>query len=155
MDWGACERTSQCVIRPASCCGNCGAASRDDIIALNQNELNLYATEVCEGMGCAACYMPTDANLIAICEGGRCEVIDLFESPITACEATEQCRVRTNDCCECDGGTTEEDLIAINIEQEMHFSLLVCDPNSGCDDCAPQYPDSAQAFCEEGRCWVF
>ena len=38
-DFFACQVSSECLLRPASCCGSCGAATRSDVIALNQNPL--------------------------------------------------------------------------------------------------------------------
>jgi hypothetical protein len=152
-DWGRCELTSQCVLRPESCCGTCGAATRDDFTALNRSALEEYAALACEDVaGCDECYMATDPFLAVTCAQGQCEMVDLTTNPITECEENTDCRVRTKDCCECGGGITEADLIAINREQEVAYSSLVCDPAVACLACMPQYPSEAQAVCNERRC---
>ena len=156
-DWGHCQVNSDCVVRPESCCGECGAATRDDIIALNENELDEYQATVCDAaVGCDPCYQATDPFLGAMCDGGHCEVFDLRASPITECVTSEDCRVRAQECCECGATMTQETLIAINVGQEAAYAALVCDPNTTCLECAPAYPDAATAVCvgdsEPARC---
>lgn len=43
-----CSTNSDCIIRPASCCGQCGAATREDIVALNMDRESAYLTANCE-----------------------------------------------------------------------------------------------------------
>ncbi len=150
--WDSCGLTSQCVVRPESCCGDCGAATRDDIIALNQDYVQAYASNNCANVDCPGCYAPTDPTLLATCSSGSCTVVDLMEHPSTECLSADDCRIRTNDCCECNGGVTQEHLIAINIAFESAFSSLVCDPVTACPDCMPVYPENVKADCVAGRC---
>jgi hypothetical protein len=120
--WDSCELTSKCVVRPESCCGNCGAATRDDIIALNQDYVTAYTTNNCANADCPGCYIPSDPTLLATCSSGLCTVVDLLSHPSTQCTDEGDCRIRTKDCCECGGGTDEEHLIAINVSKESEFS---------------------------------
>ena len=149
--WDACDLTSECVIRSQSCCGTCGAATRDDVTALNQDFVSTYASNECLGQGCPACYKATDPTLFAQCMQGLCTVVDLLQHPVTQCSSASDCRIRTKDCCECGGGMNEESLLAINVGQEAAFSALVCDPNTACPECMPDYPDVV-ADCQNGRC---
>ncbi len=147
-DWGRCEVTSDCVIRPASCCGECGAATRDDIIALNQEELSQYQAVVCEnGMACDPCVQPTDPFLVATCGGSHCQVVDLLDSEITECREPSDCKVRVRDCCECNSDMASENLISISRDREAEYSELVCDPDTTCPECAPVYPPEAMPSC--------
>jgi hypothetical protein len=148
-----CSDNSDCVIRPASCCGQCGAATRDDIVALNKARATAYETANCEEMfGCPACYMAQDARLVATCTGGKCAVVDLAQHASTECGATSDCRIRTNACCECGGPTDVEHVIAIAGSAEASFSALVCDEAQACPECAPVYPPEMTAVCTDGHC---
>jgi hypothetical protein len=102
-------------------------------------------------VGCPACYTPKDPYLIATCDTGQCKVLDLKTHPSTVCSSANDCRIRTNVCCECGGPTDAEHLIAMS--SEPAFTPLVCDPNQGCDDCAPGYP-SLSVSCQQGHCSV-
>lgn len=146
----ACKLNSDCIVVPKSCCGSCGGATRQDALAVNQSKASEYRAGVCQGMGCPACYMPTDPTLIATCNAGTCEVVDLLQHPSTACADVAECRVRTTACCECGGPTDDEHLIAISTDAS--YSALVCD-GQGCPECAPQYPPKTLA-CESGHCVI-
>jgi hypothetical protein len=151
--WDDCTRNSECVIRPASCCGACGAATREDAIALNASKLGAYGQATCgDVFGCPACYMPQDATLIATCDAGRCKVVDLMAHGSTTCTSSSECRIRTNVCCECGGPANIEHVIAVNVSAEPDFAKLVCDANQACPECAPIYPSDVVALCSGGRC---
>jgi hypothetical protein len=145
-----CSKSSECVIRPASCCGQCGAATRDDIVALRSDQVTAYQTATCgDSSGCPACYSAQDATLIATCDAGHCKVVDLKLHAATACSAASDCRIRTNVCCECGDPTDIEHIIAISSESE--FSPLVCD-GQACPECAPIYPAEVVVDCVSGHC---
>jgi hypothetical protein len=153
--WAACGAPGECIVRPESCCGQCGAATRGDAIGVNAAQQAAYVAIACAGgTGCPECYTPQDPTLLATCAGGACAVADLLELPLTECTADADCRIRTRDCCECGGNTSLEALIAIRADGEAAFTALACDPGQGCDDCLPSYPPPAQAECHAGRCAV-
>ncbi|MCB9583905.1 MAG: hypothetical protein H6718_00815 [Polyangiaceae bacterium] len=148
-----CQVPSDCVVMPISCCGSCGVPSRGDAQAVRKDQAQAVSQAACgEGSGCPACAAPPDPTLLATCEAGQCTLVDLQEDPITECMTGEDCRIRTDTCCECGGPTDEGHLIAIR--KDGNFESLVCDPNTGCDDCIPDYGTSGfvQAECIKGRC---
>ena len=98
--------------------------------------------------------MPQDPTLIATCNAGVCEVVDLQAHSVTECGDPNDCRLRTHDCCECGGDQSMEGLIAINRSGESDFSALVCDSQMGCALCQPLPPANAIADCDMGRCRV-
>lgn len=149
--WTSCAKPSDCLLRSASCCGSCGAATREDSVALNQTGATKYAAANCDGVGCPACYMPTDPTLLATCRAGTCVVVDLLEHESTACKDVSECRVRTNACCECGGPMDDEHLIAVGVGGGLE--PLICDPNIGCPECAPVYPPK-QLACDGGHCAI-
>ena len=152
-DLRSCAKTSECVVIPESCCGSCGAATRDDIIAINSARSADYGKQVCgEQVGCPACYMEQDANLVATCRAGRCEVVDLLEESFTECSAASDCRLRTHDCCECGGGVDAGQIIAIRTDGESGLVEIICDPQQACPECAPTPPVGFVAECSSGRC---
>lgn len=148
--YAECTKSSECVIRPASCCGQCGAATREDAVAINQSHLSDYQNAHCADVGCATCYSAQDARLIATCDAGRCKLVDLAAHPSTACTADSQCRIRTNVCCECGGPTNVEHLIGVS--SEPAFVALVCSSDQACPECEPIYPPGAMALCDDGHC---
>ncbi len=154
-----CTAPSDCVVVPVSCCGSCGAATRGDAVAIHVDRRSDHQTIACGGgmAACPACYSPQDPSLIATCNAGTCEVVDLLVDPISECVDGMDCRLRTQSCCECGGDTTMEGLIAIPRTSEEAYMTLVCDdgPMAGCPECAPLYPMEASAVCDAtGHCAV-
>jgi hypothetical protein len=99
--------------------------------------------------------MERDPSLVATCDEGLCAVVDLHDHPAAQCEASDECRVRTRDCCECGGGTGRGDLIGIRADAAGDYPGLVCDRDEACPECAPVYPEEAEAECTaEGYCTV-
>lgn len=151
-DYVHCVRNDDCVIRPASCCGACGAATRGDVIAVEKTRAALYASDHCAGVGCPACYAEPDPTLLATCVDHKCAVVDLLAHDSTSCSADGDCRIRTTSCCECNGATDRAHLVAVS--SEVDFSPLVCD-GQACPECAPLYPVNVSASCNEsGHCVV-
>lgn len=151
-DMFACQVPTDCMLRPASCCGSCGAATREDSIAINKQFASQYASSTCgPDTGCPACYMAQDPNLLATCRAGQCAVVDWLTHPANACQSPGDCQVRTNACCECDGPKDPDHLIAVPASAGSSFSQLVCDPNSFCPECEPLYPD-VLIGCVDGHC---
>lgn len=96
--------------------------------------------------------MPQDARLVATCQAGRCQVVDLAAHASTACTDDAQCRIRTNVCCECGGPTSVDHLVAVNTASEPSFASLVCSSDQACPECMPIYPAEAMALCNDGHC---
>ena len=46
------------------------------------------------------------------------------------------------------------DLIAIPSNAENELRALTCDGDIGCPECAPSYPEGAEAICDAGSCKV-
>ncbi len=149
-----CQVPSDCIVMPVSCCGSCGVPSRGDAQAVRKDQAAAVSQAACgEDFGCPACAAPPDPTLLATCRAGQCTLVDLQQDPITECVTGDDCRIRTDTCCECGGPTDEGHLIAIRKDQS--FESLVCDPNTACDDCVPDYgntPGFVQAECIKGHC---
>jgi len=141
-------------VRARSCCGDCGAATRNDIIAINRRNLGSYTTSVCQNTSCTLCYTQQDPTLLASCLNGACSVVDLLALPLTDCRTDQDCRLRTRECCECGGTTAIQSLIALRKDSEAEYRRLACDPSTACDACVPSYPEFATAKCFGGRCTV-
>jgi hypothetical protein len=107
-----------------------------------------------DNFGCPACAGVPDPTLLATCDAGQCKLIDLQTHPSTACKDSTQCRLRTNQCCECGGPVDYEHLIAVS----GNYAELVCGPLEDCAECAPEPPRDAEAVCVDGHCqavWYF
>jgi hypothetical protein len=154
-DFAACEVNSECIVVPQSCCGACGAPTRGDAIAVNRANASEYARRACEDSdGCPACApLFIDPTLVATCRAGACELVDLKLHAASACEQDDDCKVRTPDCCECNGDTDPGRLIGIAVDAERDYADLVCDPDQACPECAAVYPDEVTVECSSaGRC---
>lgn len=152
-DYFACEVPSDCVVIPESCCGSCGAPVRGDAIAVAKRNAAAYAGEVCEDNGgCPACApLFIDPTLVATCRAERCELVDLYEHEASECAEDDECRIRTPDCCPCDGDVSPGRLVAVSSVNA--YEALVCDPEQACPECAPIYPSEVTASCNaSGRC---
>lgn len=146
-DYYACETPSDCIVATESCCGTCGAPTRGDAVAIASDKSAAYRDATCgPDTGCPACApLFIDPTLVATCREQRCELIDLLEDEASACESDDDCRVRTKDCCPCGGDTSMGRLIGVSSENA--YSALVCDPDQGCPECAPAYPDEVTVSC--------
>ena len=152
-DLWACEVSSDCMIVPESCCGACGTPTRGDAIAIARNKASDWNAVACPGdLECPTCDAVIDPTLVARCSAQTCVLVDLQQHRATECTSDDQCRVRTPDCCECNGDTHEGRLLAV--ASENAYRDLVCDPQQACDGCAPVYPEEATATCQSGRCVI-
>ena len=147
----ACDVPSACALRPASCCGSCGAATPTDMIALPVTEVDAYVAAVCAGIGCPECAAMQDPYLIATCEAGECVAIDLHAHAVTECTTTTDCTLSPLECCAC-GLLSAAEVVAHNPARGSLGSLL-CDPDADCPPCVPDYGGLA-ARCDAGRCVV-
>lgn len=153
-DLYSCELNSQCRVVPESCCGTCGAPTRDDAVAINGAAAAAHSARACEdGVGCPACApLFIDPTLVATCRAGRCELVDLLDHQASACAQDVECKVRTPDCCECGGDTGLGRLIGVSTTAERDYAELVCDEQA-CPECAPIYPAEVTVECNrDGHC---
>lgn len=153
MEVPECDGPSQCVLRPASCCGRCGAPTPDDLIAIPVASEAEYVSRVCEGgaIGCPECASPWDPYLVATCRAERCVAVDLHVDPVTECTAPSDCALTPIQCCAC-GLLGPEQVVAYNPARGSLGSLL-CDPDVDCPPCVPDFGGTS-ATCEAGRCVV-
>jgi hypothetical protein len=150
--WFECETSDDCTRHSASCCGECGVYTSDDVIATNRDGWSSYIDAMCgTDYACDACYTNERPSITAVCREGRCTVVDLSQDPMTACTRNEDCRVRTKDCCECGGHLL--DLVAVATSAESSYAELVCEEGTGCDDCTELYAETAR--CLDGHCAVY
>ncbi len=149
-----CAKPSDCILTSRSCCGQCGTATREDSVAIRADAANAYREGVCgEDVGCPGCFAQQDPTLIATCVAGNCEVVDLRTDSVSTCNTDSQCRVRASECCECGASTDPQHLIAISSTSGGRIETLLCDPEFGCPECAPVYPDNVRAECGmDGHC---
>lgn len=145
----SCAQPSECVIVSVGCCTVCGTPTSSDVTAIRRDALPARR-ERCKDVGCPACAESPNPSLIATCDAGRCEVVDLQQVPaVSACLEDDDCRVRATACCECGADTSPYALIAIAVEGEAALTSFVCDrPSQACPECAPIYPDAVSASCD-------
>ena len=148
-----CAAAGDCVVTANTCCGVCGRPTLADVTAIPRDQRAAYRDSLCEdGAICPDCASMPNPHLVPTCEAGVCGVADLEADPMTACTADDDCRLRTQDCCECGGdlGT----LVAIRTDAEGDYVAIACGEDVGCPECAPTYPADVTATCEAGRCTV-
>lgn len=158
-DYQACVGDFECAVVVNTCCGVCGASELDDVEAVNRDMRDAYFRDLAcpdGAVDCPECAAMRNPNLQARCElppddgAGRCGVVDVrTDAEWGACETDDDCRVRTADCCECNGDVSYENLIAVNCAFPTNSSRL-CDPP--CGGCLTYPPDDASARCTGGFC---
>lgn len=149
----ACDVPSDCVVTANTCCGECGPATLGGSTAVNEDSLTSFRAELCaDDPLCPDCPTAPNPELVATCAADRCEVVDLGMDAMTECTTSDECIVRTVDCCECGGATGPGSLIALNQDARGDYESLVCDPGTGCPECAPVYPSNVSAVCDVDRC---
>ncbi len=151
-----CTASEECVLQANTCCGVCGAPELSDLDAIREDRRTEHFNSVCpEPMPCPECPTGRNPNLGATCnDASRCEGYDVRDLPLSECEVDSDCRLRVTDCCECGGDVSPFSLIAIRTDGESAYQSLVCTSDVICDDCAPTYPDSHQAYCRDSHCVV-
>lgn len=162
--YDSCSVTSDCVLTANTCCGVCGRPTADDVDAVRMDRamdyyLDVACPEARDGaIDCPDCPSALNPGLVATCDastGGRCEVVDIDNDPsLAGCASDSDCVVRVPDCCECGADTSPFRLIAVAADSRGALERLVCDPDSGCPECAPVYPEGASAVCDGGLCRV-
>ncbi|MDW8247366.1 MAG: hypothetical protein RMJ84_12410 [Sandaracinaceae bacterium] len=154
-----CSSHDECVIVPASCCGDCGAATVNDFLGVHRDDVEAVRMAACrQNPGCPECIRSHhDAVLFGRCTGdGRCTGINVLELPWTACTDNSDCELRSRDCCAC-GLIQPEHLIAINKNMQRDASAFLCgrppEQDVACL-CAQTFPPNHRAACVRGRCVV-
>jgi hypothetical protein len=148
----SCEGANDCVLRPASCCGSCGAPTPDDMVALQTSEVDDYVERVCADVGgCPECFMAPDPYLVATCEMATCTAKNLHEEPLTVCDTDADCVLAATPCCTC-GEIGSDSAIAFNPDRGS-IGSLICDPRADCPPCVPTFV-GIEAGCDAGRCVV-
>jgi hypothetical protein len=154
-----CTESQECVLRSPGCCGACEPTEISDFVAINSKHDRDYDTlKGCGGVACGACPEPTPGEttssyFVPTCDAGRCRVLDLRTTEITACDSVADCSLRIGSNC-CEGcSSTGLDLIALG--DEAALSELVCPSEPvACPPCEPIDPGGFAASCEENRCVV-
>ena len=147
----ACETTPDCTI-DHGCCGFCGTASVDQLIAVNVNYASYNSTE-CGLVDCEYCEPPPElAQFGARCDSGTCEVYDVRNSDLSACETDADCRLRLGlGCCE---GCSGDEWVAVSTSDDVQQELCGGEPQP-CPACATPQPEDLQAICgADGHCAV-
>ena len=153
-DWAACQVPSDCVIVSNGCCDPCGMPTLNEVDGASKSFLDEHFDDVCaDPVPCPRCTTMLNPELIATCREGFCLAMDIGADELTACTSSEDCVIRTPECCECGADMTPEALIAIRSDSRRELEELVCDPDVDCAMCAPVYPDNVEAVCDDdGHC---
>lgn len=156
MGGSRCSQPSDCIVTHEGCCEPCVEPTLDDVIGISIEDVDEYRESVCaDPVACPDC-IPAAPNpiLVATCNARACVAVDVGALPATRCTVDEDCRVRTNTCCECDAEPTFDNLIGIAPLGVLDLLGLVCDSDATCDPCTPDYPSDVEAWCDAGRCDV-
>lgn len=166
LEQTACTVNTECVRVPVSCCGCSSWGPLSSFTAINiKNQDRRCALVDClpcepspppalddpSSYFVATCQKPPNAGPDAV---GRCVVVDLRATQITACQSATDCVLRsgTNCCPGCGNGNFP--LVSINGSQYSALSDLVCGgDNMGCPKCAANF-DGYDVACNLGRCSV-
>lgn len=147
-----CVAATDCTLLPQSCCGSCGAPTPGDMVAVPNDRVDEQRAAACgEGAVCPGCFMEPDPFLLATCDAGRCQAIDLHADDLTLCTSDADCQLAPRVCCGC-GVLGAREVIAFNPERGS-YGELVCDPRADCPPCVPTY-EGVEAGCDAGRCVV-
>lgn len=142
----ACEFNTDCTLVPVSCCGECGAYTRDDILSVHDDDVSAQRMAACpDGLACPPCFTEPNPALQATCEAGSCGYVDLYDpmmghtSEFTECTDDSDCALRVVDCCPCGAEIRMERLLAMRVDKLADFAALVCEPDTACLECEPSY----------------
>jgi len=155
----ACTKNSDCSFELEACCF-CYTYSVGDLAAVNTRYAESYRNRVCaDTSSCSPCgSWPRDVapNVVATCRAGRCAVVDILETELTACDTEADCKFRSSRCCGCSESAGSGLVIAIGVDQDAAYEALRCDPGAACAECSatiPEAPDFYQA-CFGGHCGI-
>ena len=159
-NYDTCKVATDCVLGIPGCCGVCDGpdVTADDFLAYNARYEAQVRMQQCErNPTCGSCppiEPRTNARpyFVPNCVRGECVVEDIRESDVTACETSEDCRMRNGTaCCQ---GCGHGDVVAVR--RDGSLEKLVCGELAPtCLDCVALPPDGAEAQCSaQGRCVV-
>jgi hypothetical protein len=122
------------------------------VVALHGDDVARHRAEACTGdEACPECVQAENPALSAMCEAGRCELLDVRSAALSACSTAEDCVLRRSGCCECSAG----EWIALRADGVAGYASAVCDPESACATCEPIAPTDVEAICAaDGHCDV-
>ncbi|WP_234022637.1 BPTI/Kunitz domain-containing protein [Sorangium cellulosum] len=123
-----CAAPGDCVLAPPQCCASCDPVDASAFVAIHRDAVaDFWNASGCGETACTPCQEVSEAErtaqyFAAACEGGRCVVVDVRESPLTECTQDADCALRDGvGCCEsCDG----RGIVALN--QSADLGALVC-----------------------------
>ncbi len=143
----SCTTHADCTLTSRDCCFACGIQEPANMLAVRADSLTVQLN-ACENSGCPECATSFNPALQSACIDGQCQLIDL--TPYAACTSDEDCRLRTKDCCECGGDTTN--LISVNAS--FPSTPDWCADDVACDACLPDYGSFAIPSCavDQGMC---
>jgi hypothetical protein len=149
-----CSAHADCTLVSATCCGVCGAPTSSDVVALRVDAATAYQTSVCGPslVACPACAAMANPDLFASCQDSVCTVVDLLNSPLTACSTNADCALRATRCCECGAPMDVWSLVALPSSHGSGYAALVCDPATACAECMPVYPATPVPNCSKVHC---
>jgi hypothetical protein len=148
-DWDECVEDSDCSIVGQRCCGDCEPLRVERVIAINISHKSQYETCTVP-TSCAPCE-PVAENEQAQkyfkpkCQSAHCTIVDIRETPLTACEKTSDCMLRDGAgcCAECDGAGW----VAVNKNADLCGGVQL-----PCDECLSPLPKEWDVVCLSGRC---
>jgi hypothetical protein len=146
-----CQRSADCILDFADCCGRCGVTPVDGLVAVRADAWETYRARACPaGSTCPACAASISPDALALCVGFQCTPIDT--EPVTRCATDVDCHLRYKDCCECDSLPSAANLIAVS--DLVGYQQLACTEGFACATCDTEYPPEARAACVAGHCTV-
>lgn len=148
-----CTEPQQCTLVPKGCCQPCGPSTADDYFAVQASMLEEVREELdCEEKSCPRCGGVPQPSLVPACVSGKCASIDTREQvDVSACNAHSDCVLRFASCCECDVDSPE---LLVAVSNAAAYEVLICGSRDRCEGCNPNYPPTARAFCDRGKCDV-
>lgn len=155
--WTACAVPSDCTLAANTCCGVCGQPTIDDVDGIHVADWDAHYATVCDDPDplCPGCASMPNPWLLAECADAACTATDVRTDPVTACTTDDECVLRTPECCTCGSDFIPEQLIALRADAEGEWRSRVCDPDTDCATCEPEYPGYVRAACsDEGRCVI-
>jgi len=158
QDFAACGPSDTCVLESVFPCGpGCEPIPLSALVAINRacvtEYLNNQPRLECVALPCQPVTPDqiSSPNYYATCELGRCQAVDLRDSPQSACTNPADCGIRSGTtCCGCGSDNWVAYSIRANVEQ------VFCAPAAGCAaDCAVSVPPALSASCDaSGHCAV-
>ncbi len=155
-----CAEPSECTLVSNTCCGTCGRPSLADVDAVRVDAVEAYGRAVCPDPDpiCPGCATMPNPNLLATCDRttARCEVMDIEQDEVSACERDTDCVVRVPDCCPCGADVSVPRLVALRVDRVRDYLARVCDSAIACPECEPVYPADVEAICDRasGHCRI-